>query len=314
MAASSSSKAPRVEEEEEATEPSLDQLAPEILISIAEIVTANDDVLIPGQLGSLARSCKAIKEALKDAKDKLREILRVERLAARLLCIKCGWNAERMNHVSWRPGILDWDRKGLTAADLPTLTKVLKSEMLAQVGTLLLFANALGDEGAAAVAAAAAAGGLPRLKNLNLTTTQVGDAGLQALASAFADGACRELKWLSLANNQIGNSGVAALAAAFEKALPKLEDLDVHHNLIGDEGMKALAAASGRGRLAKLEQLNVAENVCSEEGVEALADAIDKAHLPSLQYLRVDCEYMKNKKLNEACDKRRVLLRGFGGG
>ena len=89
--AASSSKAPRVEEEDEAAEPSLDQLAPEILILIAEIVAANDDVLIPGHLGSFARSCKAIKAAIKDAKDKLREILRVERLAARLLCIKCGW-------------------------------------------------------------------------------------------------------------------------------------------------------------------------------------------------------------------------------
>ena len=40
-------KAPRVEEEEEAAEPSLDQLAPEILIVIAEAAAANDDVLKP---------------------------------------------------------------------------------------------------------------------------------------------------------------------------------------------------------------------------------------------------------------------------
>ena len=151
---------------------------------------------------------------------------------------------------------------------------------------IYLFANTLGDEGAAAVAAAAAAGGLPRLKWLSLTTTQIGDAGVQALASAFADGACPRAEVAQPRQQPDWQFRRRCPGRRIrEGALPELIDLDVHHNLCGDEGMKALMAAAGHGRLAKLERLNVAENVCSEEGVEELADAIDKAHLPSLRYL-----------------------------
>ena len=97
--------------------------------------------------------------------------------------------------------------------------------------------------------------------------------------------------------------------------------MDVHHNLIGDEGMKALMGRWPWRPLAKLTSLNVAENVCSEQGVEEVADAIGEGRLPSLRTLYVDCEYMKNKKLQEACDTPKrpgqrgpVHLRGFGGG
>ena len=48
---------------------------------IAEALAADEDILIPRHLGSLARSCKVIKEAVKDAKDKLK----VEYDAARAL-------------------------------------------------------------------------------------------------------------------------------------------------------------------------------------------------------------------------------------
>ena len=57
----------------EAAEPlPLDKLAPEVLNIIAEALAADEDVLIPRHLGSLARSCKVIKEAVGDAKDKLK--------------------------------------------------------------------------------------------------------------------------------------------------------------------------------------------------------------------------------------------------
>ena len=82
----------RVEEEEEAAEPlPLDKLAPEVLNIIAEALAAGEDILIPRHLGSLARSCKVIKEAVTDAKDKLK----VEYDAAEALVAKCG------NTVEW---------------------------------------------------------------------------------------------------------------------------------------------------------------------------------------------------------------------
>ena len=67
-------------EEEEAAEPlPLDKLAPDVLIAIAEILAADERILKPRHLGSLARSCKVIKEAVKDAKDKLKVQMRRRR-------------------------------------------------------------------------------------------------------------------------------------------------------------------------------------------------------------------------------------------
>ena len=72
----------RASEEEEAAEPlPLDKLAPEVLNIIAEALAADEDILPTGHLNHLARSCKVIKEAVKDAKDKLK----VEYDAARAL-------------------------------------------------------------------------------------------------------------------------------------------------------------------------------------------------------------------------------------
>ena len=104
----SATKAQRVEEEEEAAEPlPLDKLAPEILNIIAEALADDEDVLIPRHLGSLARSCKVIKEAVKDAKDKLK----VKYDAARALLVKCGNTVEllvQLTIVGRWPAELCW--------------------------------------------------------------------------------------------------------------------------------------------------------------------------------------------------------------
>ena len=112
MKTRSATKALRVEEEEEAVEPlPLDKLAPEVLNIIAEALAAAEDILIPRHLGSLARSCKVIKEAVRDAKDKLK----VEYNAARALVVKCRrsimrrgrWlsSAARRSRGLWRGGL-----------------------------------------------------------------------------------------------------------------------------------------------------------------------------------------------------------------
>ena len=224
MKTRSATKAQRVEEEA-AAEPSLTELLPEVLISaIGEQLAADEDVLWPRNLGSLARTCKVIKAAMKDALDKLK----VPNTAARALLVKGGTTVERL--VAERPTTLDWVSKGLVAADAPALTNVLKSKAVAQVGVLDLHSNMLGDEGAAAIVAAAATGGMPRLKGLHLSRNQIGDAGMQALASAFAGGAFRKLERLGLYLNNISDSGLTALAEALEKgALPALKDLYVNY-------------------------------------------------------------------------------------
>ena len=58
----------RVEEEEAAEPPSLDKLAPEILNIIVDAIAAAEDVLQPRHLACLARSCKVMNAAVKDAK------------------------------------------------------------------------------------------------------------------------------------------------------------------------------------------------------------------------------------------------------
>ena len=79
-------------------------------------------MLKPRLLGSVARSCKVIKEAVKDAKDKLK----VKHDAASALLVKCFWTVEQI--VARRPTALAWSTKYLTAADAPALTNVLKSK------------------------------------------------------------------------------------------------------------------------------------------------------------------------------------------
>ena len=312
MKTRSATKAQRVEEEEEkAAEPlPLDKLAPEVLNIIAEKLAADEDVLLPkGHLNCLARSCKVIKEAVRDAKDKLK----VKYNAASALVAKCGnaveleWSQTRTTDferfMEERPTRLNWQNGGLTAADAPALTNVLKSKAMERVGDLFLYNNNLGDEGAAAITAAVAGGGLPRLNLLSLNSNGIGDAGVQALASAFAGGACRELDWLGLGNNAMGDAGIAALAAALDKgALPALKALILLNNQIGAEGIKALMAAACSG-LAKLEYLTIESTNIGEEGIGALADALDKGDLPSLTSLNVNVEHYNNPQLRAAIYK-----------
>ena len=145
----------------EAYDASLTELLPELIKDRG--ARADEDVLQPRHLGSLARTCKVIKAAVKDALDKLK----VEHQKA-VLFRKLRTTFERL--VAKRPTELCWWNKGLVAADAPALTNVLKSEAVERVEELNLMHNKLGDEGAAAIAAAAAGGGMPRLSIWTFTT------------------------------------------------------------------------------------------------------------------------------------------------
>ena len=280
----------------------LDKLAPDVLIAIAEILAADERILKPRHLGSLARSCKVINEAVQDAINELE----LEYDGAEALVELCGDSVERL--VEQRPTALRWGCRRLTAADAPKLTNVLKSKALAQVEWLQLDSNSLGDEGAAAIVAAGAAGCLPRLKGLDLDYNEIGAAGVTALASAFAGGAFRKLVYLNLGRNPIGDAGVTAIAASLEKrALPKLEKLHLNESEIGDEGLKALMAAAVGGGLAKLQILNVKDNQLSEEAIEALAEAIENGKLVRMVWgeLVMNMELI-NARLRAACEEHGV--------
>ena len=190
-------------EEAAAAEPSLTELLPEVLISaIGEQLAADEDVLRPRNLGSLARTCKVIKEAVRDAKDKLK----VKYDAASALVVKSGDAVERI--VEERPTWLVWYDRGLTAADAPALTNVLKSKALAQLDGLHLHGNNLGDEGAAAAAAMADSG------RHRLTSSHSVAAAVLAAAVTAAAAAATATRARSLCPLRFRGGGAAGRAAA----------------------------------------------------------------------------------------------------
>jgi Ran GTPase-activating protein (RanGAP) involved in mRNA processing and transport len=110
----------------------------------------------------------------------------------------------------------------------------------AALAALDLYANPLGDDGAAALAAAP----LAALERLNLTRAGLGDDGARALAR----GQLPRLTTLELGNNRIGDEGARALAAS--PRLPSLARLVLDGNpcdpavtVVDDRGPAPVRAA-----------------------------------------------------------------------
>ena len=181
------------------------------------------------------------------------------------------------------------------------------SKALARVTWLDLNGNQLGDEGPAAIAAAD--GGLPRIKLLELVRNRISAAGVQSLASAFAGGAFRQLVGLYLNDNPIGDAGLIAFAEALEKgALPELRTLHVYHCQIGDDGLKALPRRLAVDGWRSSRSSESTSNEFGVQVVNALVDAIDKGDLPSLKRLFMDLQHRANPRLRAACEKRNSVI------
>jgi len=113
----------------------------------------------------------------------------------------------------------------LTAAGVRTLVALLADGHLAGLTHLWLDGNAaMGDEGAAALAAALAEGRLPKLEQLDLNGTGMGDAGAAALAAAL--GGAPALEELVVGGNAFGEDAAEALKAACrERGVRAMRDL-----------------------------------------------------------------------------------------
>jgi uncharacterized protein (TIGR02996 family) len=85
------------------------------------------------------------------------------------------------------------------------------------------------------------------LQSVDLWANAIGDDGARALANASWR---KSIRCLVLAYNEIGDAGVAALAAA---EWPALERLVLHGNEIGADGARALAASTGMPSLVELD-------------------------------------------------------------
>jgi len=121
---------------------------------------------------------------------------------------------------SLRPGSTELDFRGrrIGAGGAAVLAKFLSSETGISVNVLHLSGNGLGDDGAACLADALAAG--TGLHYLDLRSNGIGDAGAERLAAALAAGSSlasrNSLETLDLWFNRIGTKGFQQLSDALE--------------------------------------------------------------------------------------------------
>ena len=83
--------------------------------------------------------------------------------------------------------------------------------------------------------------------------------------------ACSQLRWDW---KDLSPSDIDVLAR-LSRYMPRLRELDLLGNQIGDEGLKALARASARGWLPSLRGLHIGANCITGKGVAALATALN---------------------------------------
>ena len=118
---------------------------------------------------------------------------------------------------------------------------------------------------------------MANLRTLRLSSNYIGDAGAAALARALAEpGAMPDLRILEIDNNRIGGRGAKALFRSFEtsESLQTLETLTIYSNPMGDEGLIALGAALRAGGIPLLQYLNMRNCAFGGAGVAAFAAAL----------------------------------------
>ena len=124
--------------------------------------------------------------------------LRADYEEATALCLKAGrWDCKELREATE----VEWDRKGLSAADLATLAKL--GSVLPALKMLALYERSLAD-GVLRLAEGLVAGALPALTLLAFSAMHVGDAGASALADALDRGAVPRLQVLFLNTAAIG--------------------------------------------------------------------------------------------------------------
>ena len=87
---------------------------------------------------------------------------------------------------------------------------------LANLKTLFLSFNKIGDRGVAALASVLQEGAMPNLEGLSLERCGIGEAGMAALASAIAEGAAPSCKGILLGSNPGSAAAVKEVAAPRE--------------------------------------------------------------------------------------------------
>ncbi len=150
-----------------------------------------------------------------------------------------------------------------------------------QLEELILDGNAIGEVGAQALAAAFKS--TRHLLKIGLTdNAYISDAGCTALAAALRF--LPRLEELHLAYNRISDAGVKALADALP-SVPGLLVLDLESNVVTAAGMTFLSAALQASAVPRLRQLRLGHNRIGDSGAVSLARALP--YLPELMKLTV---------------------------
>ena len=144
--------------------------------------------------------------------------------------------------------------------------KFLVSPFLAQLTSLAIIKNPIGDKGATALATSLH---ISRLTDLTLWGCNINVRGALALS---ASPYLTRLNTLMLRSNLLFDAGATALASA--PHLAQLTLLDLADNCIGDAGAAALADSP---HLAQLTTLRLENNLIGEAGVEALRERFGNA-------------------------------------
>lgn len=133
-------------------------------------------------------------------------------------------------------GRVDLCKQGLGSAGVGRLIPAAFVSMHAN--HLLLGTNAMGDDGAVAIAAALAPG--HRIQTLYLGCNRIGAVGVTALAERLADDQAVRGLWLK--RNPVGDAGVMALADMLRRN-SAIRTLDLVNTGLTSDGLNALLAA-----------------------------------------------------------------------
>ncbi|WP_330241398.1 gala protein [Streptomyces sp. NBC_00525] len=176
------------------------------------------------------------------------------------------------------------------------------------VAHVLLGTNALGDEGATAVAAALAGGG-HGLHTVYLGCNRIGPAGATALAGALAGDDTVRALWLK--RNPLGDTGVRALAPMLRRNTT-LRTLDLVNTGVTEDGLTALLDVLC-DRPHPVERLFLGGNGLGADAAPLLARLILDA---GVRELYLPCNHLGDEGaavLAATADPARPIRLGLGG-
>ena len=261
----------------------------------AESIEARDEVwakvgrvvstpLVPTRLAALAGANRSLRKTLQPLLAELRE----QHGMARELCRKLGRTPRETPAMIE----LNGEGRGLTDADMGTLSQLLPFGALASCRYVYLSNNEIGEWGIRSLTnvllrrkASSRRPLVPmrRLEHLYLSGNRLGDAGVRALADALGGGALAHVTMLWLDSNQVGDEGMQALADIIQRgALADLREISLSKNQVGDTGMARLCQAATQAGMARCQGLYLSENRIGNVGMHHLSEAIAMGALPTL--------------------------------